>query len=371
MTHHHVTRIGALALAIAATFAFSIQIAAAKTKAKPQGLWIGGEKYFSEFQGKALKQSGTPHANLAFGSNLYFAPESIAFDAHENLWAVFQGINDNLPSPVLELTRGELAALKAGNLVQPKVIISRQGNSTVPFVSPQSIGFDAAGDLWVIDGGQTLLELTASQIKQSGGPTPKISITSSNASPSKLRFDASDNLWVVEFQLPFNPTNPIQLWRFAPADRTSSGSAIPGLIVDLPDLFFFVDLAFDNSGNLWIAGPGSHGDALEMISASNLTGTGEIAPPATVTITSSAFGTLVGSGSCLGGIDFDSSGDLWVSVGTNNADCDGNTTTEVAEFTPAQLSTGGNLTPALTIGQNGKQTNLFLPGPLRFGPAVQ
>ena len=371
MTQNRVTRIGALALAVAATFVFSIQIASAKTKGKQQGLWVGGENYFSEFQGKALKQSGTPRANLVFGSNVYFAPSSIAFDAHENLWTVFQGINNNLPAPVLELTRGELAALKAGNLVQPKVLISRQGNSTVPFVSPDSIGFDAAGDLWVTDGGQKILELTASQIKKSGGPTPQISITSSNASPSKLRFDGSDNLWVVEIQLPFNPTNPIQLWRFAPGDRMASGSAIPGLKVDLPDLFFFVDLAFDSSGNLWTAGPGSHGDALEMISASNLTGTGEISPPAAVTITSSAFGTLVGSGSCLGGIDFDTSGDVWVSVGTNNADCNGNTATQVVEFTPAQLSAGGNLTPSLTIGQNSKQTNLFLPGPLRFGPSVQ
>ncbi len=151
----------------------------------------------------------------------------------------------------------------------------------------------------------------------------------------------------------------------------STGSANPSLIVNLPDLFFFVDLAFDSSGNLWIAGPGSDGDALEMISASNLTGTGEVSPPAAVTVTSSSFGTLVGSGSCLGGIDFDSSGNLWVSVGTDNGDCDGNTTTQVISFTPAQLGTGGNLTPSVAISQNKRETNLFLPGPLRLGPALQ
>jgi len=371
MTRTKTISIRVLTLAIAATFAFSPQIAAAKSKAKAQGLWVGGEKYFSEFQGNALKQSGMPRANLAFASTVYFAPISIAFDGHENFWAVFSGINDNLPAPALELSRGDLASLKAGKPVKPAVIISRQGNSSVPFVVPESIGFDAAGDLWVIDGGQKLLELTPSQIKKSGAPTPKISITSANATPSKLRFDGSDNLWVAEFQLPFNPSNPIQLWRFSAAERASSGSANPGLMVDLPDLFFFVDFAFDSSGNLWIAGPGSHGDALEMISASNLTGTGEVSPLAAVTITSTAFGALIGSGSCLGGIDFDSSGDLWVSVGTNNADCDGNTATQVVGFTPAQLSTGGNLTPSVTIGQNKKQTNLFLPGPLRFGAAVQ
>jgi hypothetical protein len=371
MTRTRTIRIRALTLAIAATFAFSPQIASAKTKTNPQGLWVGGDKYFSEFQGKALTTSGMPRANLAFGSSFYFSPISIAFDGHENFWAVFTGINDNLPAPALELNRADLASLKAGKPVKATVIISRKGNSSVPFVVPESIGFDAAGDLWVIDGGQKLIELTADQIKTSGAPTPKISITSADATPSALRFDASDNLWVAEFPLPFNPSNPIQLWRFSAAERASSGSASPGLMVNLPDLFFFVDFAFDSSGNLWIAGPGSHGDALEMISASNLTGTGEISPPAAVTITSSAFGVLIGSGSCLGGIDFDASGDLWASVGTNNADCDGNTATEVVAFTPAQLGTGGNLTPSVIIGQNKRETNLFLPGPLRFGPAVK
>ena len=371
MTRNNVTRIGALALAIVATFAFSIQIAAAQTNAKPQGLWVGGENFFSEFQGTALTQSGTPPANLVFGSNVYVAPGSIAFDAHEDLWAVFQSVNFNRPFPALELSRAELAAIKAGKVVNPKVIISRHGHSSVPFVGPASIGFDAAGDLWVIDVGQKLLELTARQIKKSGGPKPKILITSPNANPTTLRFDQSDNLWVAVLQLPFNPTNPIQLWKFAPGDRASSGPANPSLIVNLPDLFFFVDLAFDSAGNLWFAGSGSHGDALEMISASNLTGTGEISPPAAVTVTSSEFGVLVGGGSCLGGIDFDSSGDLWVSVGGREGGCSGNITTQLVDFTPSQLSVGGDLTPSVTIGQNAKQTNLFLPGPLRFGPALQ
>jgi hypothetical protein len=367
MTRNHVTKLGALALAIAATFAFSIQIAAAKSKAKQQGLWVGGENYFSEFQEKALKQNGTPRANLAFGSNVYFAPISIAFDGHENFWAVFQGINDNLPAPALELTRNELASIKAGNVVQPKVIISRQGNSTVPFVVPESIGFDAAGDLWVIDGGQQLIELLASQIKKSGAPTPNISITSANAIPTKLRFDSSDNLWVVEFQLPFDISKPAQIWRFSPTDRTSSGPATPSLTVNLPLDFVPADFAFDASGNLWLAGNDLFGDSIEMFAAADLAGTGEISATTGVTINSPAFGA---SRDCLGGIDFDSSGDLWVSVGSNSCG-NGAVPDQLVEFTPAQLSTGGNLTPSVIIGENKKGTNLFTPGPLRFGPAVQ
>jgi hypothetical protein len=90
-----------------------------------------------------------------------------------------------------------------------------------------------------------------------------------------------------------------------------------------------------------------------------------------VSITSSSFGKLNGTGSCIGGIDFDRSGDLWVSVGTDNADCGGNTATEVVEFTPSQLSVGGNLTPSVTIGQNMKKTNLFLLGPISIGPTIE
>jgi hypothetical protein len=367
MTRTKTTTIRALTLAIVATFVFSIQIAAAKTKAKQQGLWVGGEKYFSEFQGKALIKGGTPRANLAFGSTVYFAPLSIAFDGHQNFWAVFSGINDNLPAPALELTRGELAALKAGNLVQPKVIISRQGNSTAPFSVPESIGFDAAGDLWVIDGGQQIVELLASQIKKSGGPTPTVSITSANAIPTKLRFDGSDNLWVVEFQLPFDVTKPAQMWRFAPADRTSSGPANPSLIVNLPLDFVPADFAFDASGNLWLAGNNLFGDSIEMFAAADLAGTGEISPTIGVSINSPAFGS---SHDCLGGLDFDVSGDLWVSVGSESCSS-GAVPGQLIEFTPAQLSTGGNLTPSLTIRENKQGTNLFIPGPLRFGPAVQ
>jgi hypothetical protein len=184
-----------------------------------------------------------------------------------------------------------------------------------------------------------------------------------------MRFDGSGNLWVAEFPQPSNLSNPLQLWRFTPSDRAASGPANPSLIMNLPDGLDPVDLAFDSSGNLWLAGPGSHNDALEMIPAGDLGGSGQISPSASVIVTSSAFGLLAGPGSCLGGIDFDRSGDLWVAVGTNDADCQANS--QVVEFTPGQLGTGGSLTPAVTIGQNSKATNLSLPGPLRFGPAIQ
>ena len=107
-------------------------------------------------------------------------------------------------------------------------------------------------------------------------------------------------------------------------------------------------------GNLWIAGADfTVGilDEIEMISAADLIGAGEVSPPFAVTITSAAFGTEPGlaGGICLGGIDFDHSGDLWAS-----AHCDPET--HLMEFTPSQLSLGGDLTPSVTISPNSRKT---------------
>jgi hypothetical protein len=355
----------AAALAALCSLLFSIGSVAAQ-QANAQGLWVGGYNYFSEFEGPALQQSGTPDADLAFGSQIYFAPTSIAFDEHENLWAVFQGINDNFPAAALEISRRNMALLKRGRRVKPKFIIipSAGGN----------LAFDASDDLWIateirvagaLQGG--MVEFRRGQIKNSGRPKPTISIPTPGFNPSVIRFDASDSLWVAQFQLPYDPSNPLQVWRFAPSDRDAKRPTA-SLVVNLPDLAFLVDFAFDSSGNLWLAGAAPHGDELEMISATDIAGTGAISPLAAVTIASSAFGSLHGSGSCVGGIDFDNSGDLWVSVDAGNSDCQADT--QLVEFTPKQLNIGGNLTPSVTIGQNANKSNLFFPGPIRFGPTV-
>ena len=44
---------------------------------------------------------------------------------------------------------------------------------------------------------------------------------------------------------------------------------------------------------------------------------------------------------------------------------------QLVEFTPDQISAGGNLIPSVTINQNITETNLFVPGPIRFGPTIK
>jgi len=354
-----------LALATLGALALSHQVAA-QPPSIARGLWVGGEKYFSEFQGKALKKSGTPRATIAFGSTDFFRPLSITFDRHHNLWTAIGGVNTGLP-PVIEITPTEVASIKSGKPTKPKVILRNPGNGGVdPFIIANSLAFDAAGDLWVSDNSRrSILEFLPTQITHSGAPSPTIVITATDFVPEAIRLDASDNLWVLNARLQL----PWRLLRFAPGDRAASGAPNPGLVVDLPDAINPVDLAFDSLGNLWLAGSVSQTDVLEMFPAAALGGDGEISPSAAVVVTSSAFGSLFGSGSCLGGIDFDGSGDLWVSVGADNGDC--TSATQLVEFTPAQLSAGGNIDPSVTIGQNARRTNLFLPGPIRFGPTVK
>jgi hypothetical protein len=360
MTRNVAATIRVMALAIAATLAFSIQIAAAESKAEPQGLWVADDQFNVEFEGKALKQSGEPSARTKFGSNNFHSPRSIAFDRHNNLWIAYSP-KRNGPSALVEIIPSEVASIKNGKPAQPNVVIRGKSNDPNVF-NAGNVAFDHAGDLWASDFARRLVEFLPNQIAHSSAPSPHITITTSDVFSQAMRFDASDNLWVATVLQ--QPLDTSQLLRFAPDDRAASGPANPGLMVNLPQGFIPMDLAFDNSGNLWML---SLFGQIEMISASDLGGSGEISLTPSVSVTVSAGGTGIDCG--LGGIDFDHSGDLWVSVNPDSGECQ--EVAELVEFTPDQISAGGNLTPSVTIGQNLTATNLFVPGPIRFGPTIK
>jgi len=362
MFRNHRITIRWLALTAACSIVFSLRIAHAGPRSNAQGLWVANENYISEFQGSALESSGAPDARHTFGIKDYLDPFSIAFDHHDNLWITDLSDLRGGDVAIMEVRHTDVASLKRGSMAKRRLITPN--GVGVKNTGWLGIDFDAAGDLFVSNTGQQFLEVPRNRLeKKRPSPSIVVSLPGSTFIPGAIRFGASDNLWVVA-------AGVSQLLRFAPGDRAASGPPEPGLTVNLPDFFIVMDLSFDRSGNLWLAGLALQGmgpfiDEVEMISAADLAGTGSIFPSVSLTITSSVFG----SGPCLGGIDFDRSGDLWVSVVGSNGVCEADT--QLVEFTPSQLSTGGNLTPSVTIGQNSTKTNLAFPGPIRFGPSLK
>jgi|HubBroStandDraft_6_1064221.scaffolds.fasta_scaffold55597_3 hypothetical protein len=360
MPQNRRSRVGSIALAAIWSLACAIQIAAAQPPSDEQGLWVADGNYISEFQGAPLASGGTLDAHLAFGIKDYRDPFSIAFDRQNNVWITdLSDLGSDLA--IMEVRRADIVSLKSGTVAKHRSIIPvGVGVIDSGWVG---IGFEEAGALFASNG-QQLLEIPRDRLRKTR-PSPSIDISEIGSTfvPGAIRFDASNNLWMTP--------GSFQLLRFAPDDRAASGPPNPGMTVNLLSNFFIVkDLAFDRSGNLWLAGESLQGMGLviaeaEMISAADLEGSGWISPSPSLIITSSAFG----SGPCLGGLDFDRSGDLWVSVIGSNTACQADT--QLVEFTPSQLSTGGNLTPSVTIGQNMTRTNLYLPGPIRFGPTVE
>jgi sugar lactone lactonase YvrE len=143
------------------------------------------------------------------------------------------------------LVRFDRAQLASGGAAEPAVVISGSGG-------PRGLAFDAAGSLWVSDGqSNRLLKYTATQLASSGAPEPDVvlgAIGESLATPSGLAFDASGNLWVANL-------DGQSVVGFSPGQLAASGSPAPHVTLSptssgrpvLP-----VGLAFDGEGSLWV-----------------------------------------------------------------------------------------------------------------------
>jgi sugar lactone lactonase YvrE len=150
------------------------------------------------------------------------------------------------------------------------------------------------------------------QLATSGSPTPIVTITLPNgAKPNDLAFDPSGNLWVTN-----NAGN--QLLSFTPSQYNQTGTPTPSIIIDTDannSLSSPLGLNFDSSGNLWVSNEGI--DSLVRFSASSLTSSGVKTPDRKIT-----------QGlNFPAGIAVDLSNNLWV------ANFDGN---NVLRFTPSE-----------------------------------
>ena len=255
--------------------------------------------YVSNYAGSAstitsypLTASGnqSPAATLS-SSGSSFASWTQAFDANGDLWlANFAG------GTLVEYTPSQLAATGAPT---PAVTISASGGS---LNGPTGLAFDARGDLWVANfSGNTVVEYTPSQLAATGAPTPAVTISASGGSlngPLGFAFDARGDLWVANFS-----GNTVV--EYTPSQLAANGAPTPAVTLSASggSLNGPTGPAIDARGDLWVANNGSN--TVVEYTPSQLAATG--APTPAVTISASG-GSLVEPA----GLAFDASGNLWV-----------------------------------------------------------
>ena len=223
----------------------------------------------------------------------------------------------------------------SGNVPANTTISSSSGSINLPYGQV----FDSMGDLWVANNGaDSVVEFTASQLAASGSPAPNVTITSDGGTPASLSgpaglaFDSSGDLWVA------NDSNE-SLVEYTPSQLTT-GSPTPAATIlnnngSLEDV---TEIAFDGAGDLWTANYGSS-QLSEFTPAQLNCGCGASTPTPPVVITGSGVAGVQG-------LAFDAQGDLWAGTCSPNPSV-------LSEYRPSQLATSGSPMPNVTIRDDG------------------
>ncbi len=237
-------------------------------------------------------------------------------------------------------------------LIAVSVLLSR----AVVFAGDVDRATPSSQALWISDvpfPSSFISELAPSQLQHSGIPRVALNTGRSNAGVvGKMAFDAAGDLWI-----PFcgngNPTSGL-VAAFSPAtlDQLAAGNNRVKPKAELISYGCPVSVAFDGSGNLWVAdgGPFS-GEETQSIVEYTAASLSQHNPPQAVVLTSASFLALKN-------IAFDGAGDLWVALA-------GTDYFHLYEFIPSQLSAGGMQTAQLDL-----QSSSFLyPIDLAFDAA--
>jgi sugar lactone lactonase YvrE len=272
------------------------------------------------------------------------SPTGLTFDSNGNLWVV-----DASNGRVLEFKPPFTSGESAGTVLGVSSFTVSGGLTSAnqtDLVEPYGLAFDSAGNLWVSDDlAGRIVEFKApfsngenesivlGQDNFSASTGIDINATQFNLNgPEGIAFDASGNLWVadsgyhrvVEFKSPLT-TGETESLVIGQSNFTTGVQDIPGCPFSCSALTSSASLngptavAFDSSGNLWVADP--HAGRVLKYAAPLSTGESANLAIGVVNLNSeSGLFCISGGAGCLGFPDylaFDRSGNLWVSDDTN------------------------------------------------------
>jgi hypothetical protein len=208
------------------------------------------------------------------------------------------------------------------------------------------------GTLYVGDFGIAPSQIDAFSLPSAGGniaPNPIITSNASNSvnEPYNMVPDAAGDLWVANWGTGTNALSSVA--KFSAAQLKAGGTPTPATTLTSTSITGPVGLAFDAVGNMWVSNFSLN--SLVKFTAAQVAAGGNQTPVLTISGSNTTFN---GPETC----NFAANGDLWV------ANANGE---NVLAFTPAQLATGGNLAPAVTISANAG--SLHYPFATLFDPS--
>ena len=275
---------------------------------------------------------GTSPAGIGFS-------DFIAVDGSGDLW-VSDYQNGWVSEFTTPFTNGESAAMEIG------ATNFSAGSCTTgnPLCEPSGIAFDPNGNLWAADGSNASIQefkapfsLGEASSVLLGGFYLNHPPNATNFGPAGLAFDSKGNLWVadpgynrvLEFTPPFTNREAASLV-IGQSDFNSNSNSNNQSMLNEPNA-----MAFDQSGNLWVADTGN--SRILEFKAPFSNGESASVSIGQPTLSSTMENTTESTLDNPEGLAFDTHGNLWV------ADTDNN---RVVEFVPP-FSTGMNATVVL------------------------
>lgn len=344
-----------------ALFACACSDSANMTAPKPQvidvSLWVANGNNVLEFAPSVLKSMGVLGSapTKAINSSVFGAPQGVVFDAAGDLWVIDGGTMSTGGSIAPALYEFKPATLKAAGA--NAMLTPDNAIHYTGFTFIQQAVFDKQGDLWVTDnGGQRVDVFSSAQVAAGGAVTPATMISSNPAftGPLGIVFDGSNNLYIAN-----NATTTI--FEFTAGMLPSVGAGA----VTLAPAYTLSDnghgsiqgpwgLVIDAEGDLWSSNANAPNTVVEF-AASSLGQTGSPTPMTTLSP------VAVGGDPSLdspNGIAFDNLGDL---AAINSLHAFG-----IPLFAKSLLTMGGAKVPTLFTA--GMTTTLNAPAGCNFGP---